>query len=219
MISLENSCNINCALQCTDTRSHTLEEIDGCLQICRCLSDFQYQYMINKPKDAITGKYLVTDANQLKDRPLNDLEQGEINYICIDHCIDYKSLAKQCFSNCESTLTRLMLNGQYDELLATDFKINEQNTEGIVFMVIFYIVGGIILGATMFMVCKAIKKSVRHRNQKKKAKKDKKRNKMNRKRFASGQHEEESGDFLAYNDRNAQLQPFLPKVSVHSLDA
>ena len=58
-------------------------------------------------------------------RQLNDLELAEINYICIDHCIDYKTFAKQCFTNCENTLTRMMENGQYEDVVTTEFKINE----------------------------------------------------------------------------------------------
>ncbi|CDW79301.1 UNKNOWN [Stylonychia lemnae] len=211
----QNSCNVNCALQCTEAREINFEDIDGCLQICRCLSEFQYEIMRQKPRDE-TGKYIPIQREQRITEVLNDLEQAEVNFLCLDHCIDYTQFAQTCFKNCEGTLTKFMLDGEYQRVLTTDFKINEQHTEGIVFLVMFYVLGGVIIGGTLFWVCKAIKKSIRHKNQKNKHKRDKKRN-IKKKRFASGQ--EESGDFLAYNDKHSQIQPFLPKVSVHSLDA
>jgi len=64
---------------------------------------------------------------------------------------------------------------------------------------VFYVIGGVVIGASLYWVCRAIKKSIRHKNQKKKNNRDKKR-KMKNKRygFASG---DKSGDFLGYNDK------------------
>jgi len=64
------------------------------------------------------------------------------------------------------------------------------------------VIGGVVIGASLYWVCRAIKKSIRHKNMKKKSKRDKKRT-LKKKRFASGQ--EESGDFLAYNDKHSQM--------------
>ena len=93
-----------------------------------------------------------------------------------------------------------MLNGQYDKVVTTRFSINEQTTEGIFYILLFYGVIAVAIGLTVFLVLRAIKKRLLHRAHTKKTAKKEKRNLRRKKKFISGQ-QEETGDLIGYNDK------------------
>jgi hypothetical protein len=58
---------------------------------------------------------------------LNVLEMGEINGLCLKTCIDHEGFVRECFKNCETTLTRLMLQNQFDLVPVTEFSLEKRN--------------------------------------------------------------------------------------------
>ena len=80
-----------------------------------------------------------------------------------------------------------MLNGQFDKVVTTKFSINEQTTQGIFYIWVFYGVIGIAISITIFLVLRAIKKRLLHRAHTKKIAKKDKRNQRKKKKFTSGQ--------------------------------
>ena len=65
--------------------------------------------MSQRPKDT-DGNYMQSHMPRKVSEPLNELDFGEINFICIHNCIG-QGFMNICFENCEVTLTKLMKEG------------------------------------------------------------------------------------------------------------
>jgi len=68
----------------------------------------------------------------------------------------------------------MIQNGKYEDIASMEFKISEENTGGLIFLAFIYVLGGLIIALTLYFVCKAIKRRLRHKHQRKKYRKDQK---------------------------------------------
>ena len=93
-------------------------------------------------------------------RELNELELGEINIICIEQCIDKTDYMKECFQGCESTITRLMLKGDFQLVPILEFIVDQGQGTHWQFVVTAVAVIAVILSITLCIVCVRVRRSL-----------------------------------------------------------
>ena len=93
-------------------------------------------------------------------RELNKLELGEINIICIEQCIDKTDYMKECFQGCESTITRLMLKGDFHLVPILEFIVDQGKGTHWQFVVNAVVVIAVILSIALCIVCVRVRRSL-----------------------------------------------------------
>jgi hypothetical protein len=81
--------------------------------MCDCLSDRQKALM----KEKVDSVEIAETKEQTL--YLDELELGEINFICLKNCASHISILKNCVDSCENTLSKLMREGNSDNFAST----------------------------------------------------------------------------------------------------
>ncbi len=92
------------------------------------------------------------------------MELAEINILCLYECIDNKGYVKQCFSNCEKTLTRLMLSNEFDLVPTTEFFISEYKGSNLIFLLVTVSCGILIVCLALCIVGRKVYKSLKKKH-------------------------------------------------------
>jgi hypothetical protein len=84
---------------------------------------------------------------------LNELELAEINILCLKGCIDKPDYMPICYKGCEKTLSKLMIEGKYDQVPLMEFISYESDDGRLPFHLISIILILALVTLSLFLVC------------------------------------------------------------------
>ena len=108
---------------------------------------------------------------------LSDLERAEINFVCLENCIDLVGGVDQCFKGCVPYMEALYLDKMVEEVLFGEYVIRHEPNHGINKIIYIMIIGLILILLTLYLACtRRMKEKLKDDEYKKMRRSYKKRN-------------------------------------------